>query len=267
VADLASILRGSRLAVTEIPGWRTHVRPGAWQPVGLIVHHTAGTNSLRTIVNGRPDLPGPLANLHVPKWGGVNVVSAGRCNHAGAGAALVLEETRRDVAPTGSALARGLLDGPGGNGYFYGIEAENRGDGEDPWPPEQLDTIARICAALCAHHGWRSNRVIGHTEWTRRKIDPRGFSMVSMRARVAMLLLQRPAPVPTPIPEPLLEEDPMFLAWDPNDAYLVFRDASTGTLMRTYVGDLKEVEAIEASCQGGKRLVAPKLLARIPVTT
>lgn len=193
--DLAAILR-ARLPVTEVPGWRTHVRPGSFSPLGVIVHHTAGTNSLRVIVNGRTDLPGPLSNLHVPKSGPPNLVSAGRCNHAGAGAAVVLDEVRRDVAPTGSALRRGLLDGPGGNGFFYGIEAENLGDGLDPWPPAQLDTIARICAALCGHHGWRSNRVIGHLEWTRRKPDPRGFSMASMRARVAMLLL-----TPQPLPE------------------------------------------------------------------
>lgn len=75
-----------------------------------------------------------------------------------------------------------------------------------------------------------------------------------------------PKPTPLPIPRPL-EEDPMFLAWDPNAAWLVFRDAVTGTLFRTYVGELSEARSIEAACQGGKVLVAPKLLERIPVAS
>lgn len=74
-----------------------------------------------------------------------------------------------------------------------------------------------------------------------------------------------PSPVPTPSPIHLTPpEDDMFIAWDPDAAYLVFRDA-TGRLVRTYVGDPVEVVAVETALQGGKRLVAPKLLERIPV--
>lgn len=196
--DLAAVLR-TRAPVSEVSGWRTRVRPGAWAPQGVVLHHTAGRDSLRIIINGRSDLPGPLSNLHIPKSGPVNLVSGGRCNHAGPMAQKVLDEVRAGIAPRGDAAARGLTDGPSGNGWFYGLECENLGNGTDPWPADQLETIAKACAAICAHHGWTANRVVGHREITRRKPDPRGFAMSSMRSRIASLLNAAP-PTPAPVP-------------------------------------------------------------------
>lgn len=186
--SLAALLHDAGLTVNEIGDWRNRQRPGGFGPVGVIVHHTAGTKSLNVIVNGRSDLPGPLANLHMPKDGTVNLVSDGRCNHAGTGAQKVLDRVRHDLAPLGTAAACGYIDGPVGNGLFYGIEAENLGDGRDPWPLEQVNSVAQACAALCRNHGWTENRVIGHLEWTRRKIDPRGFLMGALRHLVAQHL-------------------------------------------------------------------------------
>lgn len=191
--DLAAELQ-PHVHLAMRPGWQTFARPGGFDPVGVMVHHTAGRNDLGVVINGRPDLPGPLANLYVGRdepWT-VTLISAGRCNHAGAGAQLVLDEVRRDVAPSGDAGARGLVDGPGGNGFFYGIEAENLGDGVQHWPVPQLEAIAQTCAALCRAHGWGASRVIGHREWTRRKPDPRGVSMPGLRARVDALIRSRP---------------------------------------------------------------------------
>lgn len=227
VDDLLTILR-RRVAVTEVQGWRTRRRPGTWAPVGVMVHHTAGTKSLNVIVSGRSDLAGPLANLHVPKHGAVNLVSAGRCNHAGTGARLVLDETRRDVAPSGDAVARGLLDGPVGNGLYFGFECENLGNGVDPWPVEQLETIARAAAAVCHSYGWSASRVVAHREWTRRKPDPRGFSMDSMRARVDSLL-RPPTPQGVTVFDPPLVMQPIVSsAKDPQrgGSWLLGKDGS-----------------------------------------
>lgn len=44
--------------------------------------------------------------------------------------------------------------------------------------------MARASAALCRVHGWTSRSVIGHLEWQPGKIDPKGFTMDSMRTRV-----------------------------------------------------------------------------------
>jgi hypothetical protein len=72
---------------------------------------------------------------------------------------------------------------------FYGFENENRGDGGQSWPEDQLDTMARGAAALCQRHCWNANHVISHAEWTRRKPgEPAGIDMNAFRARVADLI-------------------------------------------------------------------------------
>jgi N-acetylmuramoyl-L-alanine amidase/Hemopexin len=192
--NLASFLRSAGLTVNEIGDWRKRRVAGAFSPIGIMMHHTVGTNSLGVIVNGRPKtnrepaLPGPLANFHVPKTGEINLVSQGPANHAGKGAQQVLDEVISDIVPADTAARRGLADGPGGNGVFYGFENENLGDGIDPWPEVQLDAMAIAAAALCRRHCWGANRVIAHKEWTRNKpVDPR-FDMNDFRARVAQFL-------------------------------------------------------------------------------
>ena len=190
---LAEILRPV-VNLREHSGWQTHVRPGGFEPVGIIIHHTAGKNDLSTVINGRSDLPGPLSNLYFDRDGDfpVTLVSAGRCNHAGAGASLVLDEARDGKAAGPDAAARNLSDGPNGNFFFYGFEAENLGDGVQPWPAEQYSSMVAAAAAICRSHGWSAGHVIGHREWTRRKIDPRGFSMGAFRADVQSRITNHP---------------------------------------------------------------------------
>lgn len=182
------------VTVTEHPGWRTHNRnaAGAWGPVnGSIVHHTAsgdGPGITELCYDGRSDLPGPLCTGVVHKDGTVTLVGNGRANHAGAGAKNVYD----------AVVAEAAIPSPGpdaidGNAHFYGWECVNLGDGSDPWPDVQMETIARVQAAVCEFHAWSTQSVIGHLEWTTRKIDPRGFTMVSMRALVAAHLRSGPA--------------------------------------------------------------------------
>lgn len=179
---------------TEHPGWRTNNRAGhgAWGPAnGSMIHHTAsgdGTGIVETCYSGRADLPGPLCTGVVHKDGTVTLVGNGRSNHAGAGAlnvySAVLDETR---IPAPGA------DTVDGNAHFYGWECVNLGTGKDPWPDVQLEAMVRVQAAVCEFHGWGAQSVIGHLEWTTRKIDPRGFTMVSMRALVAAHLAAGPS--------------------------------------------------------------------------
>lgn len=169
--NLAEALRAEDLEVNEIPGWQTRGRPGGLKAIGLIAHHTAGTKSLNIIINGRPDLSGPLANLHLEKSGRVNLVAAGRCNHAGKGSVEVLDRLRRQLPPRGDAGALGLVDSADGNGVLFGVEVENLGDGSDPYPPAQIEALVKIGAALCAFGGFAPHACIFHREWTRRKPD------------------------------------------------------------------------------------------------
>lgn len=184
-------------------GWTKHNRNhrGPWGPVnGVMIHHTAGTNSLSLVREGTPDLPGPLAHAHLSKGGRVTLVSHGRTNHAGAGSQAVYDRVVEDL-PVRGKPGPDVVDG---NACFYGIEIENLGNGRDLYPVAQYDAAVGWATAICRHHGWTADSVIGHKEWTRRKIDP-SFDMDRFREDVASGLVDGPEPVPpepTPGPKP-----------------------------------------------------------------
>ncbi|MFF9568511.1 N-acetylmuramoyl-L-alanine amidase [Streptomyces sp. NPDC014685] len=216
-AAALAALRAEGVRVAEVGNWRTHNRnqKGAWGPVnGSIVHHTVtrGTDStVRIVCDGYASLPGPLCHGMIAKDGRVHMVGWGRANHAGGGDPKVLDQViaesygTRPTPPT-----KGNANGVDGNARFYGWECENLGDGKDPWPKAQYDAIVRVQAALCRAHGWSAKSAIGHLEWSNDKVDPRGFSMATLRADVAERL-KHPAswnPGDTPT-TPSTEEDPM----------------------------------------------------------
>lgn len=184
-SNLLTALRDEGLTVVEVGEWRTHNRnsQGAWGPVnGVMIHHTVTSGSehtVRTCRDGHPQLPGPLCHGVITKDGRVHLVGHGRANHAGLGDGDVMNAVvaeKRTPSPTGQDTD--------GNARFYGFECENLGDGDDPWPDAQLEAIERASAAICRFHGWNERSVIGHLEWTDQKVDPRGFTMDSLRDRV-----------------------------------------------------------------------------------
>ncbi|MGV9787732.1 N-acetylmuramoyl-L-alanine amidase [Streptomyces sp. NPDC003435] len=180
-----SALKAEGVKVVEVAGWRVHNRnhKGPWGPVhGVMIHHTVTSGSARTVElcrEGYEELPGPLCHGVITKDGKVHLVGYGRANHAGLGDDEVL---RAVIAEKG--LPTDNEANTDGNRYFYGFECENLGDGEDPWPDAQLEAIVRVSAAICRHHGWTERSVIGHREWQPGKVDPRGFTMASLRSRV-----------------------------------------------------------------------------------
>src|SRR5215213_8437348 len=87
---LPSVLREAGLKVALVPGWEDRGRSDVGEIFGVICHHTGGRRdgnmpSLKLLVEGRPDLHGPLAQLGLGRDGTFYVIAAGRCNHAGAG--------------------------------------------------------------------------------------------------------------------------------------------------------------------------------------
>ncbi|MEU4133666.1 N-acetylmuramoyl-L-alanine amidase [Streptomyces wuyuanensis] len=201
--QLIRALRDEGVRVQEHSGWRTNNRnhKGPWGPVrGVMIHHTvtSGTaNSVQLCYDGHSTLPGPLCHGVIDKQGVVHLVGNGRANHAGLGDDDVLN------AVTAEALNIPVDDeaNTDGNRYFYGFECINLGDGKDPWPAAQLEAIERVSAAICRAHGWSQRSVIGHLEWQPGKIDPRGFTMDSMRARIKSRLAVVAAPAPSqPVP-------------------------------------------------------------------
>jgi hypothetical protein len=191
----AAALRAEGVRIQEQSDWRTHNRNqrGAWGPVhGVMLHHTAGTDSLGTCRDGTATLPGPLCTGLIGKDGTVHLVGYGRTNHAGSGSAAVLDAVmaERTTPPPGP-------DAVDGNARFYGFEIKNLGNGRDPYPTAQIDAVERVSAAVCRAHGWSSASVIGHKEWTCHKIDP-SFSMPGMRTRIEARLGLKPVPRPSP---------------------------------------------------------------------
>lgn len=160
----------------------THNRNGhgGWGDVkGVMIHHTAGRDSLKLCRTGMAALPGPLCHAHIDKSGVVTVISTGRTNHAGNGSRAVFNAVlaEKETPATGP-------DEIDGNAYFYGFEIENLGNGKDPYPDVQYEAVVRLVSAVCRHHGWNPFSVIGHKQWTKRKIDP-SFSIDAFRAEVA----------------------------------------------------------------------------------
>lgn len=173
------ILRAEGVRVAEYPGWRTRSRDAAtgltFGPVRLILnHHTAGRDDRDVVAkNGVAGLPAPLAHVYLARSGVATMCSAGRANHAGPMAlnAYLSFRDEKTVHPAPSK-ASGTIDG---NDVSYGVETENRGDGEDVYPREQYDAWVRINAAVCRHHGWSAESVACHKETSvEGKPDPRG---------------------------------------------------------------------------------------------
>ncbi len=165
---LPEALRRRGLRVELVPGWERRGGSG-FRPRGAVCHWTAGARtgdrpSLNVVVNGRDDLPGPLANVFLTRSGVAIVVAAGTANHAG----------------------RGGWRGLEGNSSVFGTEAENSGNGE--WTAAQRDAYPRINAAFCDLGGFGPEMVCGHNEWTPRKVDIHDYTMPVMRAQVAAVL-------------------------------------------------------------------------------
>ncbi|WP_324290497.1 peptidoglycan-binding protein [Streptomyces sp. H27-H5] len=190
------------LTVKEYKDWRNHNRnhKGAWGPVhGVVIHHTAGTNSLDLCYDGYDELPGPLCHTYLHKDGTAYMLANGRANHAGTFAQNAVTAAANESSTHPRPAASEPVDG---NVQFYGIEIENLGDGDDPFPDVQYRAAVQWAAAICRFHGWTADSVIGHKEGTRRKVDP-AFDMDEFRRNVAAQLGQKPQPAkPTPPSKP-----------------------------------------------------------------
>ncbi|MGW0642392.1 peptidoglycan-binding protein [Streptomyces badius] len=200
---LLKALRDEGLNVVEHRSWRTNNRnhKGAIGPMhGVMIHHTVTSGTMSSVelcYNGHSKLPGPLCHGVIAKDGTVYLVGHGRTNHAGSGDDDVLQAViaERELPPDNEANTDG-------NRHFYGFEAINLGDGKDPWPAAQLLAIERAAAAVCRAHGWNQRSVIGHLEWQPGKVDPRGFTMDSMRGRIGKRLGSEPTPPAATKPKP-----------------------------------------------------------------
>jgi hypothetical protein len=165
-ADLAAF----GLRVETVPGWQTR-GSSAFAPGCVVGHWTAGPRgttkrpSLNVVLNGRPDLPGPLCNVYLTRDGVCVVVAAGRANHAGAGG------------------FRGLV----GNSAAYGVEAEAADN--DDWTDAQRAAYPRLVAAMLHGLSRDASWFCGHSEWAGpRKTDINGYTPGVLRSQAAAIL-------------------------------------------------------------------------------
>ena len=171
---LADVLRAEGVRLVEYPGWRDRGHGDFKDIRGVMVHHTGSDNaSAASIAIGRPDLPGPLSQLHIARDGTVSVVAVGVAWHAGVGMYPWL--------PTNM-----------GNWHMIGIECANSGTSPTAphrtnWPDAQYDALVRCCAAINRRLAQNSSRTIGHKEYAGRsqgKWDPGAIDMDILRSDI-----------------------------------------------------------------------------------
>jgi N-acetyl-anhydromuramyl-L-alanine amidase AmpD len=156
-----------------VPGWDSAtIDPYAGKSdfAGILLHHTAGRDSLNYIVNSNPYAPVRACHFLIARDGTVMVVSGSGAYHAGAGGPWSFTKTVR--VPKDS-----------GNSRLYGIEIESLGttakiNGKpEGMTVDQVVATARLCAALLdamrlGPLSLKAGRVIRHRDWApRRKID------------------------------------------------------------------------------------------------
>jgi hypothetical protein len=183
---LPKVLKDAKLKVAEHPGWKTRGHGDVGTIKGVVCHHTAGPAasrgnmpSLRVVVEGWGKLRGPLSQLCLGRDGTFYVVAAGKSHHAGKGDWQGVDN---------------------GNRNFIGIEAENTGLPNDPWPPEQMDAYRRGVAAILKKIKQDAIMCCGHKEYALppgRKIDP-SFDMSDFRNQVSAIM-KGTAPKPSTI--------------------------------------------------------------------
>ncbi|MGV0836143.1 peptidoglycan recognition protein family protein [Mycolicibacterium thermoresistibile] len=171
---IADVLVAEGFDVVEFQGWRTRGHGDFRDIRGVMVHHTGADHATAaSIAYGRPDLPGPLSQLHIARDGTVTVVAVGVAWHAGVG--------QYPWLPTNMA-----------NWHMIGIECANSGTSptaphRSNWPDAQYDALVTSCAALNRRLGQPADRTIGHKEYAGRaqgKWDPGAIDMNILRADI-----------------------------------------------------------------------------------
>ena len=201
---LPAFLRAKGLTVVETPGWfhLGYAGQDLQEIRGYIWHHTATNRArfvgndmptLNMLINGRPDVAGPLCQIGFGRNGTVYMVATGVGNHAGRGSAPGIP---RDM----------------GNHYLVGIEMESSGIAPFDWTPDQIRVAPHLGAALeewgLMHLPPELRLQIAHAEYSSEgKIDPAGWpgGMDGLRAAINDVLddkVATPAPPPAPAPAP-----------------------------------------------------------------
>ncbi|WP_454232215.1 peptidoglycan recognition protein family protein [Mycolicibacterium fortuitum] len=207
---LEDVLRpalGGRLKT--LPGWQDRGHGDFKDIRGVMVHHTGNAReTAQSIANGRPDLAGPLSNLHIAPDGTVTIVAVGACWHAGRGSYPWL--------PTDNA-----------NWHMIGIECawptvtNGKYDPAERWPDAQIIAMRDTAAALCLKLGVDATHVIGHKDyagaaqgkWDPGNLDTRWFQGEVQKDMDGFVFPGEHPPM-EPQPGPIVPPDYAKETWD-----------------------------------------------------
>jgi N-acetyl-anhydromuramyl-L-alanine amidase AmpD len=193
-----------------------------------MVHHTGSDSATaQSIARGRPDLPGPLSQLHIAHDGTVTVVAAGVAWHAGVG-----------MYP--------WLPADMGNWHTLGIECANTGTGlaashRTNWPDAQYLALVDSCAAICRRLGQTAARTIGHKEYAGRaqgKWDPGAIDMDRLRSDIAARIGAVPETTAPHPPVPVGEVGDVLLYRGASGAQVAELQRRLKGAYAAYAGDL-----------------------------
>jgi len=162
--------------VVAMDGWKTRGHGDFKDVRGVMLHHTGGRASAASIRDGRPDLAGPLSNLHIGMDGKVTVVAAGVCWHAGSGS-LPWVQTNM------------------GNWYLLGVECEwpyraginDRNQWSERWTDAQVIAMRDASAAMLGYLGYKEDRLTMHKTYAgaaQGKWDPGNMDLGWMQREV-----------------------------------------------------------------------------------
>lgn len=180
VRDINARLRAAGVTVHEAPGWENRGNGQTAAYEGGLVHHTATahanavptTSSYKLLVDGRPDLRGPLCNHAGNMNGSLTVIAAHPANHAGSSGGKSM-----GPLPTTTSFNRRVL----------GLEIVY--PGTQPMTPEQYRTAliwAKVVADVVG--GGNIERVRAHAEtsitgkWDPGEAPGKTINMAAFRA-------------------------------------------------------------------------------------
>ena len=192
--QLLNALRSFDVRVHEHPGWRTR-RHGALNGKIIVVHDSvtgsmSDERAAQFCADGRSDLAGPLYECLIGQDGQAHLIAFGVTWNAGRGNAARMNLARGGQMPLDRELARPTSDNTGGaNAIAHGIAYTTAGAG--PYSGAQAAAGQRVIAAYCRAEGWSprggAGSVIGHGEYSSRKVDPK-LDMGTLRTQVERVL-------------------------------------------------------------------------------
>lgn len=170
---LADALRAEGCRVVEEGDWKHRGRPGTFEPYGVLWHHTGSTASSsnpfptkNVLINGRPDLEGPLCHVGIGYDGVCHVIAAGRANHAGACNGFGPFTSNQD-----------------GNAQLVGFEIDY--DGTQAMSSAQRDAATRCSAAVLKRFNRNEDYAARHAETsTTGKWDTGGVTGDQLRGMI-----------------------------------------------------------------------------------